>query len=137
MAASVQGLSVPYMQGYHACQHEDNVNPYADITESRKSKEWLAGFREAQNKQAEEVYVVDESDYSQQAEADELQLAIHDRNADLVARAITSLRRPHKNGHCLWSVVGCLFGLGSTSATRLCIKHGFDPDMRVKHVLKL
>lgn len=74
---------------------------------------------------------------SQAAEANELQLAIHDRNADLVIRAITTLRRPHAKGHALWSVVGSLFGIGSTSAIRLCRKHGFDPDMRVKRRIDL
>lgn len=74
---------------------------------------------------------------SQADEANELELAIHDRNADLVIRAITTLRRPQSKGHALWSVVGSLFGIGSTSAIRLCRKHGFDPDMRVKRRIDL
>lgn len=74
---------------------------------------------------------------SQAGEADELYLAIHDRSSDLVCRAITTLRKPYAKGHALWSVVGSLFGIGSTSAIRLCRKHGFDPDMRVKRRLEL
>lgn len=61
----------------------------------------------------------------------------YDRGNELVKRAISTLHRPSKQGDSLWSVVGMLFGLGSGSATQLCIKHGFDPDVRVKRRLDL
>lgn len=63
---------------------------------------------------------------------------VHRRYDDLVERAVRKLAfNERKNGHCLWSVVGALFGLGSTSATRLCIDMGLNPDMKVKRTLKL
>jgi hypothetical protein len=37
-----------------------------------------------------------------------------------------------RGGVVLWSVVGRLFGLGSTSATELCQRFGLDPCLKVK-----
>jgi hypothetical protein len=55
---------------------------------------------------------------------------------ELVHRAITGLRLPprsKRHGYCyLWSKVGQRFSLGSTSAWKLCVELGFDPNERVK-----
>ncbi len=64
---------------------------------------------------------------------------LHMDDEDLVKRVLAVIHKPCKNqnhGNALWSYVGQLFGLGSTSAHRLCERHGYDPNIKVYKVLR-
>lgn len=58
----------------------------------------------------------------------------------LIRSVLTVLHRPFKDqkhvGNTLWSNVGEVFGLGSTSAHKLCERFGFDPDIKVRKVFR-
>lgn len=54
---------------------------------------------------------------------------------ELVRRVIAHLRAPplpRRSDRPLWTAVVRTFGLGSTYATILCRRHGFNPDERVR-----
>lgn len=48
---------------------------------------------------------------------------------ELVHRAITAARaREDRPEAPMWSVAKRAFGVGSTVAAAICVRHGFDPD---------
>lgn len=55
-------------------------------------------------------------------------------DAKLVQLAISGTRNPvpGNDGRPRWSLVGDLFGLGSTSSSALCTKFSIDPDEILK-----
>lgn len=53
-------------------------------------------------------------------------------DAELLRRAITNARHPHKARAYRWNAVMHVFALGSTYARELCIRVGLDPDEMVK-----
>lgn len=57
----------------------------------------------------------------------------------LIRSVLTVMHQPCVNqllGNCLWSNVGEVFGLGSTSSKKLCERFGFNPDVKVRKVFR-
>jgi hypothetical protein len=51
-----------------------------------------------------------------------------------IRQAIESIKHQPKHSHKgsqVWSAVGWLFGLGSTSATKLCVEMGIEPNQTI------
>lgn len=78
-----------------------------------------------------------DSQQSQEIDEYEKNTPISSRYRDLVQRAVDAVYRPHASGHCLWSVVGHVFSVGSTSAIQICKDCGYDPFVKVKTKIKL
>lgn len=60
-------------------------------------------------------------------------------DARLIRSVLTVMYQPCKNqllGNTMWSNVGEVFGLGSTSSHRLCERFGFNPDTKVRRVFR-
>jgi hypothetical protein len=54
-------------------------------------------------------------------------------DAELLRRAVKNARARNSRGfNPRWAAVMCAFGLGSTYATQLCVRFGFDPDEKVR-----
>lgn len=54
-------------------------------------------------------------------------------DAELIRRALASFRPVRSHGGIqLWSKAMTLFGLGSSYARQLCVRHGFDPYLKVR-----
>jgi hypothetical protein len=52
-------------------------------------------------------------------------------DAELVQRWLRAQRPAKRGGAFLWAKVARQFCVGSTSATQICKRHGFDPDLLV------
>lgn len=54
-------------------------------------------------------------------------------DAELIRRVLASFKPVKSHGGIpLWSKAMGVFGLGSTYAWQLCVRHGFDPDLMVR-----
>lgn len=57
-----------------------------------------------------------------------MSIPIHENDAGLIRRAIEYAGGASHGREPRWSHVGKIFGVGSTSASLLCSRLGFDPD---------
>lgn len=53
-----------------------------------------------------------------------------------VLRIIHDPCKDQKQGRALWSVVGGVFAIGSTQATKLCQRFGYNPDVNVRKIFR-
>lgn len=53
-------------------------------------------------------------------------------DSELVRRWLYAQPKAKRYGEYLWSKVSRVFCVGSTSAKDICIRHGYDPDLKVR-----